>query len=50
MAEPHLAGALNEVNPTLNMDEESVESLINSFRALRELILGMFLRSMLKPR
>lgn len=47
ITESVLAGALNEVNPALNMGEESVESLINSFRALRELILGTFSYSIL---
>ncbi|KAF8573661.1 DnaJ-domain-containing protein [Ramaria rubella] len=31
--------AIHEINPAVNMGEESIESLINSFRALRELIL-----------
>ena len=45
-----MAEALNEVNPALNMNEESVESLINSFRSLRELILGKFLGFVFWPR
>jgi hypothetical protein len=38
-----LLGTIKEINPALNMEEETIDSVITGFRKLREIVLGLSL-------